>query len=138
MISMKTECGYLCGWIIKRSHTPKSHQKMVNPIDLAGNTEEAEEEEEEEESLMMTIIYQIRKKLFHKHLNTTLQPKLRLSCLKINPEALSSHISLSLSWVLIKQLMPSTHSTHTNTTHIHKMDTPYYCSLTPWHLTCLT
>ena len=35
-LSMKTECDYLNGWIKKRSHTWKSHPKMVNPRDKAG------------------------------------------------------------------------------------------------------
>ena len=34
--STKTECDYLNGWIKKRSHTQKSHPKVVNPRDLAG------------------------------------------------------------------------------------------------------
>ena len=34
--STKTECDYLNGWIKKRSHTQKSHPKMVNPRDIAG------------------------------------------------------------------------------------------------------
>ena len=34
--STKTECDYLNGWIKKRSHTQKSHSKMVNPRDIAG------------------------------------------------------------------------------------------------------
>ena len=33
---MKTECDYLNGWIKKRSHTQKSHPKVVNPRDIAG------------------------------------------------------------------------------------------------------
>ena len=33
---MKTECDYLNGWIKKRSHTQKSHPKVVNPKDTAG------------------------------------------------------------------------------------------------------
>ena len=33
---MKTECDYLNGWIRKRSHTQKSHPKVVNPRDIAG------------------------------------------------------------------------------------------------------
>ena len=40
---MKTECDYLKGWI--KSHKQKSHPKMVNPRDTAGNTEEEEEKE---------------------------------------------------------------------------------------------
>ena len=32
--STKTECDYLNVWIIKRSHTQKSHPKMVNPRDI--------------------------------------------------------------------------------------------------------
>ena len=32
---MKTECDYLSGWIKKRSHTQKSHPKVVNPRDIA-------------------------------------------------------------------------------------------------------
>ena len=40
--STKTECDYLCGWIIKQSHK----SKIVKPRDLAGNAEEEEEEEE--------------------------------------------------------------------------------------------
>ena len=35
-ISTKTECDYLNGWIKKRSHTQKSHPKVVNPRDTAG------------------------------------------------------------------------------------------------------
>ena len=34
--STKTECDYLNGWIKKRSHTQKSHPKVVNPRDIAG------------------------------------------------------------------------------------------------------
>ena len=34
--STKTECDYLNGWIKKRSHTQKSHPKVVNPKDIAG------------------------------------------------------------------------------------------------------
>ena len=37
--STKTECDYLNGWIKKRSHTQKSHPKVVNPRDLAGEHE---------------------------------------------------------------------------------------------------
>ena len=33
---MKTECDYLNGWIKKRAHTQKSHPKVVNPRDIAG------------------------------------------------------------------------------------------------------
>ena len=33
---MKTECDYLNGWIKKRSHTQKSHPKVVIPRDIAG------------------------------------------------------------------------------------------------------
>ena len=36
LASTKTECDYLNGWIKKRSHTQKSHPKVVNPRDLAG------------------------------------------------------------------------------------------------------
>ena len=34
--STKMECDYLNGWIKKWSHTQKSHPKMVNPRDIAG------------------------------------------------------------------------------------------------------
>ena len=34
--STKTECDYFNGWIKKRSHTQKSHPKVVNPRDIAG------------------------------------------------------------------------------------------------------
>ena len=34
--STKTECDYLNGWIKKRSHTQKSHPKVVNPRGIAG------------------------------------------------------------------------------------------------------
>ena len=34
--SMRTECDYLSGWIEKRSYTQKSHPKVVNPRDTAG------------------------------------------------------------------------------------------------------
>ena len=37
--STKTECDYLNGWIKKRSHTQKSHPKVVNPRDIAGERE---------------------------------------------------------------------------------------------------
>ena len=49
--STKTECGYLYGWIKNRPHTQKSHQKVVNTRNLAGNAEEEKEEEEEEEEV---------------------------------------------------------------------------------------
>ena len=42
VISTKTECVYLCCWIQIRSHMQKSHPKMVNPRDVAGNTEDEE------------------------------------------------------------------------------------------------
>ena len=35
-LSTKTECDYLNGWIKKRSHTQKSHPKVMNPRDIAG------------------------------------------------------------------------------------------------------
>ena len=35
LVSTKTECDYLNGWIKKRSHTQESHPKMVYPRDLA-------------------------------------------------------------------------------------------------------
>ena len=35
-LSTKTECDYLNGWIEKRSHAQKSHPKVVNPRDIAG------------------------------------------------------------------------------------------------------
>ena len=35
-LSTKTECDYLNSWIKKRSHTQKSHPKVVNPRDTAG------------------------------------------------------------------------------------------------------
>ena len=34
--STKTECDYLNGWIKKQAHTQKSHAKVVNPRDIAG------------------------------------------------------------------------------------------------------
>ena len=34
--STKTECDYLNGWIKKQSHMQKSHPKVVNPRDIAG------------------------------------------------------------------------------------------------------
>ena len=41
---MKMVCDYLYGWIKqKRWHMQKSRQEMVNPRDLAGNTEEEED-----------------------------------------------------------------------------------------------
>ena len=33
--STKTECDYFNGWIKKRSHAQKSHQKVVTPRDIA-------------------------------------------------------------------------------------------------------
>ena len=38
----KTECDYLNGWIKKRSHTQKSHPKVVNPRDIAGERKKKE------------------------------------------------------------------------------------------------
>ena len=35
-LSTKTECDFLQGWIKKRSHMQKSHPKVVNPRDIAG------------------------------------------------------------------------------------------------------
>ena len=45
--SKKMECDYLYGWIKQRSYAQKSHAKMVNPRDKAGNAEEEEEENNE-------------------------------------------------------------------------------------------
>ena len=42
IISMKTECDYLCGLIQKWPHAQKCHQKMVNPRDIAENGGEEE------------------------------------------------------------------------------------------------
>ena len=46
---MKMECDYLYGWIKEK---PRQYgqlsPKMVNPRDIAGNTEDEEEEEEGE------------------------------------------------------------------------------------------
>ena len=39
---MKTECDYLNGWIKKRSHTQKSHSKVVNPRYIAGERKKKE------------------------------------------------------------------------------------------------
>ena len=39
---MKTECGYLYGWIRKWSHMQKISPKMVKTRDIAGNVEEEE------------------------------------------------------------------------------------------------
>ena len=39
---MKMEWDYLNGWIQKGSYTKKNSTKMVNPVDIAGNTEEKE------------------------------------------------------------------------------------------------
>ena len=38
--STKTECAYLYGWIIKRSHAQNLTQKRMNPRDIVGNAEE--------------------------------------------------------------------------------------------------
>ena len=41
---MNMECDHLNGWILKKkekgSHMLTSHQKLVNPRDIAGNAEE--------------------------------------------------------------------------------------------------
>ena len=42
--STKTECDYLNGWIKKRSHAQKSHPKVVNPRDIAGERRKKERE----------------------------------------------------------------------------------------------
>ena len=43
--STKTECGYLSGWIKKRSPSQKISPKMVNPSDIAWEQEGEEEQE---------------------------------------------------------------------------------------------
>ena len=45
--SAKTECGYLNGWIKKRSHTQKSHPKVVNPTDIAGERKKKKKKKKE-------------------------------------------------------------------------------------------
>ena len=42
--STKTECDYLNGWIKKRAHTQKSHPKVVNPRDIAGERKKKKKE----------------------------------------------------------------------------------------------
>ena len=48
LVSTKTECDYLSGWIKKKKTVTlaKISRKMVNPRDTAGEREEEEEEEE--------------------------------------------------------------------------------------------
>ena len=48
MKSTKTECDYLYGWIKKRSHTQKSHPKVVNPRDIAGERQKKKNDETKE------------------------------------------------------------------------------------------
>ena len=44
--STKSECDYLNGWIKKRSHTQKSHPKVVNPRDIAGERRKKKKKKE--------------------------------------------------------------------------------------------
>ena len=52
--STKTECDYLNGWIKKRSHTQKSHPKVVNPRDIAGERKKKKKEKKEERNQLNT------------------------------------------------------------------------------------
>ena len=45
ILSTTTECDYLNGWIRKRSHSQKSHPKMVNPRGIPGERRRRREEE---------------------------------------------------------------------------------------------
>ena len=47
---MKTECDYLNGWIKKQSHTQKSHPKVVNPRDIAGEHKKKTPKKQKEKS----------------------------------------------------------------------------------------
>ena len=49
--STKTECDYLNGWIKKRSHTQKSHPKVVNPRDIAGERKKKKEKKRIESNM---------------------------------------------------------------------------------------
>ena len=40
------ECDYLNGWIKKRSHTQKSHPKVVNPKDTAGEQKKNDDDDD--------------------------------------------------------------------------------------------
>ena len=50
---MKTECDYLNAWIKKRSHTQKSHPKVVNPRDIA--RERKKKKKKKKKSLLNTV-----------------------------------------------------------------------------------
>ena len=61
--STKTECDYLNGWIKKRSHTQKSHPKVVNPRDIAG-------ERKKKKKKSFSFFHQIQLA----HLRTSIKP----------------------------------------------------------------
>ena len=46
------ECDYLNGWIKKRSHTQKSHPKVVNPRDIAGERQKKKKKKKKKKLLM--------------------------------------------------------------------------------------
>ena len=57
MLSTKTECDYLNGWIKKTVTYAKISPKMVNPRDIAGEREEEEEVCKPEFSVFDAIMF---------------------------------------------------------------------------------
>ena len=57
--STKTECDYLNGWNKKRSHTQKSHPKVVNPRDIAGERKKKKKKKKKKKIIIIVIISSI-------------------------------------------------------------------------------
>ena len=99
--STKTECDYLNGWIKKRSHTQKSHPKVVNPRDIAG-----ERKKKKKKKKVLTMKYGIffffavcRKPLPICHGNWLLE-KHHLTCLSsVKPDPRRSFGDTISRWV---------------------------------------
>ena len=53
--STKTECDYLNGWIKKRSHTQKSHPKVVNPRYIAGERKKKKKKPKKKQKKQPTL-----------------------------------------------------------------------------------
>ena len=50
------ECDYLNGWIKKRSHTQKSHPKVVNPRDTAGERKKKKPKKTTKKAIINAIL----------------------------------------------------------------------------------
>ena len=121
-LSTKTECDYLNGWIKKQSHTQKSHPKVVNPRDIAG---ERKKKKKKKKLLSLYCVLLINPPNYH--YNTSHILLLSLYCVLINHPNYhdnTSHISL-LSLYCVLLIHPPNY--HDNTSHISLLS--LYCVL---------